>query len=126
LPPGGVGRRSWTKVHSLSPPGRIIKIAPAEWVDPGGLWYFGVATSLLIVALHATALQRGQLAVQQVLIVLSVGYTMWIVVAIWRSAANADPYWGTLARWLTIAWALNSVLVLFFLQVELALRYARG
>jgi hypothetical protein len=89
-------------------------------------WGYGVATSLLIVALHATALQRGQLSVQQALIVLSVGYTVWIVVAIWRSAANADPFRGTLARWLTIAWALNSVLVLFFLQVELALRYARG
>jgi hypothetical protein len=89
-------------------------------------WGYGVAASLGIAALFATALDRGQLALQQGMILFAAGYTVWIVVAIWRSAANAAGYWGNLARWLTVAWALNSAFVLFFLQIELVLRYARG
>jgi hypothetical protein len=89
-------------------------------------WVHGIAASLVIAALHATALDLGQLALQQALILVSAAYTVWIVVAIWRSASRAAPFWGNLARWLTVAWALNSVLVLAFLQIELILRYARG
>lgn len=86
-------------------------------------WGYGVAASAVLALLHATALDQGQLAFQQILILVSAGYTVWIVVAIWRSAVNADPYWGSLARWLTVAWALNSAFVLFFLQFDLMLRY---
>lgn len=89
-------------------------------------WGYGVATSLVLAILHATALAAGQLAFQQALILLSAAYTVWIVVMIWRSAAQAGSLWGTMAQWLTVAWALNSTLVLFFLQIELMLRYARG
>lgn len=89
-------------------------------------WLHGVAVSLVIAVLHATALDLGELAFQQALILLSAAYTVWIVVAIWRSAAHAAPFWGNLARWLTVALAFNSALVLLFLQIELGLRYARG
>mgnify|MGYP005754930445 CR=1 FL=1 len=88
-------------------------------------WGYGVATSLGLVGLHVSALGLGQLGVQQVLIVLSLGYTVWILGAIWRCASNADPYWGTLARWLTFAWGLNSAFVLFFLQIDLMVRYVQ-
>lgn len=89
-------------------------------------WGYGVAMSMALAILHATALDAGQLAFQQALILISVAYTVWILVAIWRCAPNASPFWGTLARWLTVAWGLNTALVLFFLQLELVLRYARG
>ena len=82
-------------------------------------WGYGVLASSALVVLHATALMLGQLAFQQVLIVASGLYTVWILVAIWRCAARAHPYWGTLARWLTVAWALNAGFVFAFLQIEL-------
>jgi hypothetical protein len=88
-------------------------------------WGYGVAMSMTLAILHATALDEGQLALQQALILISAAYTVWILVAIWRCAPNASPFWGTLARWLTVAWGLNTTLVLFFLQLELVLRYAR-
>lgn len=84
-------------------------------------WVHGVAVSLVIAVLHATALDLGELAFQQALILFSAAYTVWIVVAIWRCAASADAFWSSLARWLTVAWALNSAFVLFFLQVDLIL-----
>lgn len=93
---------------------------------PVVFWGYGVATSMALAILHATALDAGQLAFQQMLIVFSVVYTVWILVAIWRCAPSASPFWGSLARWLTIAWGLNTTFVLFFLQLELLLRYARG
>lgn len=93
---------------------------------PVVFWGYGVATSLALAILHATALDAGQLTFQQLLILTSVAYTIWILVAIWRCALRASLFWGTLARWLTVAWGLNTALVLFFLQLELVLRYARG
>jgi hypothetical protein len=89
-------------------------------------WGYGVATSMALAALHASALAAGQIALQQLLIVVSAGYSVWIVVAIWRSASNADPFRATLARWLTVAWALNAAFVLLFLQIELVLRHVAG
>lgn len=93
---------------------------------PVVFWGYGVATSLAVAILHATALDLGQMALQQALIIISAAYTIWILVAIWRCALNAAPFWGSLARWLTVAWGLNTAFVLFFLQIELMLRYARG
>lgn len=93
---------------------------------PTVFWGYGVAMSMALAMLHATALDAGQLAFQQVLILISVAYTVWILVAIWRCAPNASPFWGTLAGWLTVAWGLNTALVLFFLQIELVLRHAPG
>lgn len=93
---------------------------------PVVFWGYGVAMSMALAVLHATALDAGQLAFQQVLILVTAAYTVWILVAIWRCAANASPFWGILARWLTVTWGLNTLLVLFFLQLELVLRYVRG
>lgn len=43
-------------------------------------------------------------------------YTAWIMRKIWVNALNVrSEMWGYLARWLTVAWALNAVLVSFFL-----------
>ena len=97
-----------------------------EMALPVVFWGYGVATSMVLVILHGTALDAGQLAFQQVLILVSAAYTVFILVAIWRCAPNANVFWGTLARWLTVAWGLNTAFVLFFLQIELGMRYAHG
>lgn len=89
-------------------------------------WGHGVAMSAALAILQATAIDAGQLVFQQVLILISAAYTVWILVAIWRCAPNARPFWGTVARWLTITWGLNAAFVLFFLQIELMLRFAGG
>lgn len=47
-------------------------------------------------------------------------YTAWILVAVWRAAPQAhDPRYGVLARALTVAWAINTVLLVFFLGLPL-------
>ena len=89
-------------------------------------WGYGVLTSSALVLLNARALARNQLIFQQALIVFSACYTAWILVAIWRCSERSDPYWGAFARWLTVAWALNTIFVLAFLQLELMMRYAGG
>ena len=89
-------------------------------------WGHGVLASCVLAVLHARTLDRGQLLFQQALIFLSVLYTWWILFVIWRCAENAAPFWGTMARWLTVAWGLNTALVLVFLQFDLLVRYAQG
>lgn len=87
-------------------------------------WEHGVAVSSLLIMLNFLAFDRAHWGVLQVLILVDLAYTAWILVAIWRCSANASPFWGALARWLTIAWGLNATLVLFFLELELVLRHA--
>ena len=93
---------------------------------PVAFWSYGVATSLALGLLHATAFSLGQMAFQQALIFISAAYTIWILVAIWRCASGSVRFWGVLARWLTVAWGLNTAFVLFFLQIELMLKHAQG
>ncbi|MDF1855865.1 hypothetical protein [Pseudooceanicola sp.] len=89
-------------------------------------WGHGVAASSVIAMLYATTVMLDQVVFQQVLVILSALYTMWILVGIWRCADNAAPFWGNLARLLTVAWALNIAFVLLFLQLDLLVRYGRG
>ena len=40
--------------------------------------------------------------------------------SVWRCAdTTREPLWGTLARFLTIAWAANALLVVTFLELDL-------
>lgn len=93
---------------------------------PVVFWGYGVAMCMVLAVLHAASLDADQLVFQQVLIAISAAYTVWILVSIWRCAPNASMFWGTLARWLTVTWGLNTTFVLVFLQLELMLRYVRG
>lgn len=110
----------------------LLMVAPERRAWQGRMplatvfWGYGVVVSLALALLYATALDLGQVALQQGLILVCAAYTVWIVVAIWRSADNAGPFWSNLARLLTIAWALNSAFVLFFLQIELVLILSWG
>jgi len=86
-------------------------------------WGYGVLASSIMIGLYALATMQGRILVEQLLLVFFAGYTVWILVAVWRCAANSDPLWRTLARSLTVAWAGNTALVVFFLQLEILLEY---
>lgn len=86
-------------------------------------WGYGVCISAVLVLLHVLAMYQGRVVMQQVLLLCFAAYTAWIIVSVWRCAANAHPFWGLLARWLTVAWAGNATMVLVFLQLDLLTRY---
>ncbi len=83
-------------------------------------WLYGVAASCAIAALYFGAMASGQTILRQLLLVVLAVYTGWIVVSVWRCAHRAsEPIWGTLARFLTVAWAANAALVVTFLELDL-------
>ena len=89
-------------------------------------WGYGVATSVVIAALFAVAVYVDRIALRQVLLVCFAAYTAWILVSVWRCANNTqEKLWGLLARFLTVAWVGNTILVLTFLQLDLMMKYFR-
>jgi hypothetical protein len=87
-------------------------------------WVYGVATSGVIVALYIVAFYDGRMALRQALLPCFAAYTAWILVSVWRCASNTKKtLWGTFARFLTVAWAANTILVLTFLQLNLFIKY---
>ena len=89
-------------------------------------WVYGVATSIAIVVLYVVAFYDGHIALRQVLLPCFAAYTAWILVSVWRCADNTDEkLWSTLARFLTLAWAGNTILILTFLQLNLLRIYLR-
>jgi hypothetical protein len=87
-------------------------------------WVYGVATSVTIVTLYIIAFYDGHMALRQVLLPCFAAYTAWILISVWRCASNTkEKLWGTLARFLTVAWAANTILVLTFLQLNLLMKY---
>jgi hypothetical protein len=57
----------------------------------GGLfWIDGVLASSLLVALYATTVVLGQRFAEQVLLILCAGYTLWILVSIWRCSQASE------------------------------------
>ncbi len=89
-------------------------------------WGRGVGVSLLLIVFHATLIWQGAVLLQQLSLVAIAAYTVWILVAVWRCAGRADPNWGTLARWLTVAWAANAAMVLLFLELDLVMAVFGG
>ena len=89
-------------------------------------WLHGVAASVWLATISMAVIKQDDWPLTQAMILLDVGYTSWVLIAIWRCSANAQTSWGMLARWLTIAWALNAALVLFFMELELVLPHVAG
>jgi hypothetical protein len=55
----------------------------------------------------------------QIVLLLLGAYTVWIVVSVWRCAFNVEkPMYGQMARALTVAWAINALMVLGFLELQ--------
>ena len=100
-------------------------VASYYWRGHGPLWkvywLYGVLGSnllvlILLLLMHESAL--GSVWFQFVLLLLA-GYTVWIVVSVWRCAFNVEkPMYGHMARALTVAWAINALMVLGFLELQ--------
>lgn len=103
-----------------------LKAWRGEMCLAGVFWVYGVFVSAELAMLHVLALYFDQRWVQQAVILAFAFYTPWILVAIWRCAGNAAPFWTTMVRWLSVAWALNTAFVLLFLQFDLLMRFAQG
>lgn len=87
-------------------------------------WGYGVLASVGLAMLWALSLYLGRIGLQEALLLCIAGYTFWALVALWRSSKPVlDTLWGALARQLTVAWAVNAILVLGFLQLDLVDRY---
>jgi hypothetical protein len=100
-------------------------VASYYWRGHGPLWkvywLYGVlgSTALTLILLF---LLRGGAADRvwfQLVLLLLAAYTVWIVVSVWRCAFNVkNPTYGHMARALTVAWAINALLVLGFLELQ--------
>lgn len=82
-------------------------------------WIYGVLTSSGIGAFYLLAAEADRWNLQQGLLIVLATYTVWILVAVWRCAESAPPLWRLLARSVTVAWAVNTILLTGFLQLDL-------
>ncbi len=84
-------------------------------------WFYGVIPSNAFWAVIFYLLwARAEPTITSVALLLVLLYTVWIVWAVWRCADNVhQERYGVMARWLTVAWAINTVLLVGFLQLEL-------
>jgi hypothetical protein len=90
-------------------------------------WGYGVIVSGVTVIFYGAALYAQRVGLQQALLICFAGYTVWILVSVWRCAKNArEPYWGTLARQLTVVWAGNAAMLGFFLEADVIERLFGG
>lgn len=83
-------------------------------------WVQGVAVSSLLALSFATAVLHGFIGLARMLLLVLVGYTGWVVVAIWRCAERErGSRWSVMAQALSIAWALNILFLSGFLALAL-------
>lgn len=83
------------------------------WV---AFWIYGVLVSQLFFGTILYLYRDSSTLMLAVLFLAFLLYTAWIMHTIWINALNVkNEVWGYLARWLTVAWALNAVLVSSFL-----------
>jgi hypothetical protein len=86
-------------------------------------WGYGVIGSAILAFFYGVALATQRAGLQQALLLCFAGYTVWILVSVWRCAENSqEEYWGLLARQLTVVWAGNAIMLLFFLEIDVLKR----
>jgi hypothetical protein len=84
-------------------------------------WLYGVIPSNLLWLAVLGMMSAGLHAnlVRSLLVFLLV-FTAWIVRAVWLAAPNAaDRRYSAISRALTVAWGINTVLLVFFLELQL-------
>ena len=87
-------------------------------------WVYGVVTSSVLVTFYIIAFYVDRIALRQVLLLCFAPYTAWILISVWRCANNTEErIWGLFARFLTVAWACNTIMILVFLQFNLIIKY---
>ena len=82
--------------------------------------------SIKMFADRLLAVDQDRVGIQQALLLVFLGYTAWLLVALWRCSAASDPFWQMLVRSLVIVWGGNTLLVVLSLQVDLLERYLQG
>jgi hypothetical protein len=100
-------------------------VASYYWRGHGPLWkvywIYGVLGSTALALILLLLMQRGAIdsAWFQIVLLLLAAHTVWIVVSVWRCASNVEnPLYGQMARALTVAWAINALMVLVFLELQ--------
>jgi hypothetical protein len=87
-------------------------------------WLYGVATSSVLIAVYVFAFVVERVALRQTLVICFAPYTAWTLVSVWRCANNVrEQFWGVLARFLTVAWAFNTIIILVFVEINLITHY---
>lgn len=84
-------------------------------------WLYGVLGSTALSAIIFLLFEAGAVGSLwfQLVLLFAAAYTVWIVVSVWRCAFNVeDKRYGHIARGLTVAWAINAVFILMFLEIE--------
>lgn len=90
-------------------------------------WGYGVALSSLLSILYGAALYAKRAGLQEVLLLCFAGYSVWVLVSIWRCVENTrQALWGVLARQLTVIWTGNVLMLLLFLEIDVIARLFRG
>jgi hypothetical protein len=100
-------------------------VASHYWQGHGRLWkvywLYGVLGSNILALLLLLLMERSALGSMwfQLVLLLLAAYTVWIVVSVWRCAFNVEnPLYGHMAKPLTVAWAINALLVIGFLELK--------
>jgi hypothetical protein len=100
-------------------------VASYYWRGEGPLWkvywLYGVLGSNVLALILLLLVRADAVATLwfQIVWLLLAAYTVWIVVSVWRCAFNVEnPMYGHMARALTVAWAINALMVLGFLELE--------
>lgn len=79
-------------------------------------WIYGVLVSHLLFGGILYFYRQLETSLLAVFLAGFVAYTAWIMRAVWVNAFNVDnEAYGHIARALTVAWAINAVLVSVFL-----------
>ncbi len=102
-----------------------MAIRVMAWAERAPLWrvfwLYGVIPSNLAWAAVLWMMSAGaHLELVRGLLLALLLFTAWIVRAVWLAAPNVgDRRYGLVARALTVAWGINTVLLVFFLELQL-------
>jgi|GEM_PF-2281133 len=93
--------------------------------QPGGtplgvvFWLHGVIPSNALWAAALWAFVQDRTGLMLGLFAVLLVFMGWIIPAVWRAAPRATvPGYGVAARGLTVAWGLNTLLLVFFLVLQ--------
>lgn len=79
-------------------------------------WLYGVVVSHVLFGLIMIAFNTVDTPLFGLMLLSFVAYTACVLNAVWRNAQNVgEPMYGQIARYLTVAWSINAVLVSGFL-----------
>lgn len=115
----GISTRSFIEEY-MAP---AIRVWRGEEKLSKAFWIYGVFVSAVLILRYMLARYDGHIALQQVLILGFGAFTIWILVSIWRCASKAGTFWGGFTQLLIVSWAVNTAMVLGFLQLDLIAMY---